>query len=104
VQDGATLAAKVLRGVTPIFTRQCSMAGTRQRDCRIHSAATQADYLLQVNVWPLSQQAEERTKHSAGCRVDDPGSAKDVFASGDDAEVYSFTRHPSARKTSKTKR
>jgi len=93
---------KVLHGVTPIFTRRFECGTRAARLFGIHCPATQADYLLQVNVWPLSQQVKSGPNHRWQDAMEIPF-GKTVFASATTPSIFLY-RHPRRAKRRKPKR
>lgn len=85
VQNGITIAGKVLHAGDPDFYTQFRLLRAGPASVRIRPIAAHGQYVLDVNAWPLSNQVKSGPNHRWQDAMPIP-LGKTVFASGDDTE------------------
>ena len=85
VQDGTTIAGKVLHAGDPDFYTQFRVLHAGPVSVRVQAVAAHGEYVLDVNAWPLSNQVKSGPDHRWQDAMPIP-LGKTVFASGDDTE------------------
>jgi len=85
VQEGTTIAGKVLHAGDPDFYAQFRVLHAGNASIRVQPVGAHGRYALDVNAWPLSNQVKSGPNHRWQDAMPIP-LGKTVFASGDDTE------------------